>query len=115
MTDPTRRLGELRAAALARLAVLDAELGDLRRDRASGTADDEHDPEGATLSGEWSTLEGLRSATAVELADIDAAVARVEHGTYGVCIECGRDILLARLDARPTATRCIDCAARAGS
>jgi DnaK suppressor protein len=113
MTDPTRLLDDQRAAALARLAQLDTELKGLRLDRGRESADDEHDPEGATLSGEWSTLEGLRAGTAAELVEIDAAVARLSDGTYGICVDCGRDIPSARLEARPTATRCVDCAAKA--
>ena len=73
-------------------------------------ADDEHDPEGATLSDEWSRLEGLRLGALREVDEIDAARARLAAGTYGVCIRCGRAIPLARLRARPTATMCVPCA-----
>ncbi|MEU1973323.1 TraR/DksA family transcriptional regulator [Microbacterium sp. NPDC019599] len=113
MTAPADLLRENRLATEHRLAVLDAEIAELRRGRAAESADDEHDPEGVTLSGEWSRLEGLRAGAASELVDIDAAQARVERGTYGVCVDCGRSIPPARLEARPTATRCVDCAAKA--
>jgi DnaK suppressor protein len=43
-----------------------------------------------------------------ELRDVEAALARVHAGSYGVCVECGRDIERERLAANPTATRCID-------
>jgi RNA polymerase-binding protein DksA len=43
------------------------------------------------------------------LADIEAALQRVKDGEYGVCIDCGDDIAFARLDAYPTAKRCIVC------
>ena len=114
MTRPEDLLVELREAAEHRLENLDRELAGLRADRGRESADDEHDPEGATLSGEWSTLEGLRPATVVELGDVEGALARVADGTYGVCVDCGRRIPVARLQARPTATRCVDCAAKAG-
>ena len=42
-----------------------------------------------------------------ELNDIDAALRRMDDGSYGVCNECGQDIGYPRLDAQPTATRCI--------
>ncbi len=44
-----------------------------------------------------------------ELGDIDAALERIEAGSYGQCIDCGVAIPPARLDAYPTAKRCIDC------
>lgn len=44
-----------------------------------------------------------------ELAAIDAALARVEAGTYGECTDCGTEIAPARLQATPEAPRCIGC------
>ena len=44
-----------------------------------------------------------------ELNDVDAALARMRAGSYGVCIDCGEAIAPARLLAYPTATRCIEC------
>lgn len=114
VTEPADLLDAERVAARTRLETLDAEIAELRLDRGRESADDEHDPEGATLSGEWSKLEGLRTAAVAELADIDAALARVADGSYGVCVDCGRAIPVARLRARPTATRCVACAERAG-
>lgn len=43
------------------------------------------------------------------LADIDAALQRIEDGTYGKCTNCGKEIAAERLEARPWATLCIDC------
>src|SRR5437763_8949428 len=43
------------------------------------------------------------------LADIDAALKRIEDGTYGICTNCGKQIPEERLEARPWATLCIDC------
>ena len=43
------------------------------------------------------------------LVDIDAALTRIEDGTYGVCTDCGKQIPEERLEARPWATLCIDC------
>ncbi len=43
------------------------------------------------------------------LAEIDAALSRIEDGTYGTCTTCGRRIPGERLEARPWATLCIDC------
>ncbi len=40
---------------------------------------------------------------------IDEALERIETGDYGYCETCGVEIGLRRLEARPTATQCIDC------
>jgi DnaK suppressor protein len=44
-----------------------------------------------------------------ELAMIDAALARIEAGSYGECTDCGIDIPALRLQASPEASRCIGC------
>ena len=88
-------------------------MAELRRDRSADTADDEHDPEGVTLSTEWARLAGLNDAATRALAEIDEALARWDAGTYGICSDCGRSIPLERLRARPAATRCVACAEKA--
>ena len=46
------------------------------------------------------------------LVHIDDALASLERGTYGMCAGCGKEILAARLDAIPYATRCVHCESR---
>jgi len=48
------------------------------------------------------------------LDEIDAALARIEAGTYGTCTNCGKEIAVARLEAYPWASLCIDCARLSG-
>jgi DnaK suppressor protein len=43
------------------------------------------------------------------LSEIDAALRRIEDGTYGTCANCGREIATERLEAYPWASLCIDC------
>jgi DnaK suppressor protein len=43
------------------------------------------------------------------LAEIEGALKRIEEGTYGVCVNCGKAIAEERLTAIPWATYCIDC------
>ncbi|MCL4466015.1 MAG: TraR/DksA C4-type zinc finger protein [Chloroflexi bacterium] len=47
-----------------------------------------------------------------ELAGVDAALQRLQNGTYGRCENCGGEIGLERLEALPTATLCINCKSR---
>jgi RNA polymerase-binding protein DksA len=51
----------------------------------------------------------LRDHNTGHLADIDAALARLEAGTYGTCTACKRPIAPERLEALPWTALCIDC------
>ena len=72
-------------------------------------ADDEHDPEGATIAFERSQVEALAQSARAHLAEVDAALTRLEHGTYGVCESCSQVIAEGRLAARPVARTCVAC------
>ncbi|NQX15427.1 TraR/DksA C4-type zinc finger protein [Rathayibacter sp. VKM Ac-2857] len=109
------RLAERQAEARREAAALDESLRELLLDRADGTADDEHDPEGTPLSAEWSRMAGVRDALARTERDLAAARARLAAGDYGDCARCGLPIGAARLEARPTADLCIACARAAES
>ncbi len=45
------------------------------------------------------------------LSKIDAALEKIDRGSYGECVNCGEDIGIARLRARPVAELCIECKA----
>ncbi len=45
----------------------------------------------------------------VELRGIDAALKRIENDEFGICMTCGGEIELARLDAIPWTTTCVSC------
>jgi len=45
-----------------------------------------------------------------EIAQIRAALTRIDNGTYGECESCGEEISTGRLGALPYARQCIDCA-----
>jgi len=44
-----------------------------------------------------------------ELEELEAALARIDQGTFGRCTECGAEIAFKRLAAYPVATRCAEC------
>jgi RNA polymerase-binding protein DksA len=53
----------------------------------------------------------LRDRATQHLALVDAALARLDDGTYGRCLRCGEPIADARLEALPWAAHCIGCQA----
>ncbi|OAN42650.1 TraR/DksA family transcriptional regulator [Microbacterium sp. H83] len=115
MTSDSRALLErLRAEAQTRVETTAATLAELMHDREGSNDDDEHDPEGVTLSSEWSRLTGLADAAASELRQVDDAIERLDAGTYGICARCGRPIPAERLEVRPFATHCVACAEKLG-
>ena len=107
MTDP---LAEERAAALAQIEALTREFDEVVAASRSSNADDEHDPEGATIAFERQQVVALLDQARRRLDDVEAALARRETGGYGICESCGRPIAPERLAARPAARTCIDCA-----
>jgi DnaK suppressor protein len=113
MTTPEQRLLALRRQLAASLARLGAEHAAVVAASRDSNADDEHDPEGATIAFERAQVDALARATQSRLAEVDDALARLEAGTYGACERCGTSIPQARLEVRPTATTCVACAASA--
>ncbi len=55
-------------------------------------------------------VDAIGNETAQSIRDIQAALNRIEDGSYGQCEACGEDIGRARLEAVPEATRCVKCA-----
>ena len=100
-----------RRATLDRLVTLTDNFERLVAASLDSNADDEHDPEGATIAVERSQLDALVKQAQADLGEIDAAAARLARDTYGTCEVCGSEIPEARLEARPTARTCVDCAA----
>ncbi|NYF98333.1 TraR/DksA family transcriptional regulator [Janibacter cremeus] len=110
MEDQRARLEQERRATLQRLSVLTDDFTALVEASEGSNADDEHDPEGATIAFERSQVDAFVRQGRAHLEEIDAALERLDRGDYGTCEQCGRPIGPGRLEARPTARRCIDCA-----
>ncbi len=109
VTDPRRRLLEERSRLLAQRADLTGDHAGMVEASRDSNADDEHDPEGSTIAFERSQLASLLRQLDDRLAEVDAALLRVDAGTYGRCERCGRQIEPERLQARPTARTHVVC------
>lgn len=108
---------DVRARLLAERAAVTAYAEGLAGDHrgiveaAGGSnADDEHDPEGATIAFERAQVEALLRQARGRLAELDRALAREGAGSYGVCRVCHAAIPEERLAARPAAETCASCA-----
>jgi RNA polymerase-binding protein DksA len=95
-----------------RLKTLGVKIGELKEDlRSVHSADWE---EQATEAEGDEVLEALENTALSEVAAIQAALDRIDDGTYGECASCGENINRKRLDALPYATLCISCAEKGG-
>ena len=107
---PENELTAQRAALVAQASQLRADLAGIMAASEGSNADDEHDPEGATIAFERSQTAALLDRTLGRITDLDRALERVADGTYGTCASCGRPIGAGRLEARPGAPPCMECA-----
>jgi RNA polymerase-binding transcription factor DksA len=91
------------------------------RDRVSGQllelgvardSFDEGFADSGQVTAERGEVEALVGTLRETLNDIDAALAKFEGGTYGICEACGGAITEARLEAMPAARLCIECASK---
>jgi DnaK suppressor protein len=96
-----------RASTLHRLRSLQADVTQIVEASEGSNADDEHDPEGATIAFERAQTSALAASAEAHLEEIAAAEERLALGTYGLCEVCEQPIAEGRLEARPTARRCI--------
>ncbi|MFI6077063.1 TraR/DksA family transcriptional regulator [Actinoplanes sp. NPDC051343] len=105
-------LERLLAGAEGEADALEADLAAVFEASRSSNADDEHDPEGATIAFERAQLTATLAATRQRAAELRAALARHDEGAYGICERCGNPIPAERLEIRPDARTCVSCAGR---
>jgi len=106
-------LDGLRALLVARRVRALRTSGDLHRDSSELEEAETQSPEPMERSTDRTlekTLETEAEAERLLLGEVDAALSRMEGGTYGVCEDCGERVALPRLFAIPEARWCIRCA-----
>lgn len=102
-----QQLTAMRAALLAQIA--EQRGGLVSRAEVAAEHFGHPDETGAQLASEREMEFALGEHETAELIAIDAALARVQAGSYGECTDCGKPIAPARLQATPEAPRCISC------
>jgi DnaK suppressor protein len=106
LSDLRESLEQERANLSARLAEmgLSGGAGDLSFD--SNFADS------SQVTAERGEVEAVAGALRESLGDVEAALAKLDNGTFGTCENCGQSISPDRLEAKPAARLCMDCASR---
>jgi RNA polymerase-binding transcription factor len=94
------------------------QLTEMGVDPTTGTPDSVEFEQGFADSGQ-ATAEKARILSIAEglvesLREVEAALVRMDSGTFGRCESCGKDIPPDRLDARPVARLCLECKQRSG-
>ena len=97
-----------RATLEAQLAELEDRLSRIERDLAEPP--DADSSERAVQMEDDDALEAQAALVSNEIASVRRALERIEDGTYGECANCGNAIADGRLEARPEAALCIECA-----
>jgi RNA polymerase-binding protein DksA len=100
-------------------ATLEEERDSLRNQLAElgyGAKGLDYDPnfaDSSQVTAERGENEALVTKLAEALREVEHALSKFDGGDYGRCESCGKEIASARLEARPEARLCIDCAASA--
>jgi DnaK suppressor protein len=102
-------LEERRRVQAALQNLHDETSGNLYEDAGEETAYDNHLADTATETYDRELDYTLEENSEHVLAEIDAALVRIDDGTYGTCTNCQKQIPEERLEALPWATLCIDC------
>ena len=104
------RLRERAEEITARRAGLDRSAANMNEGELADY--DQHPADQGTETFEQEMDETTDMLLAEELRQVEIAQQRLADGQYGKCIDCGKEIPAARLEAIPEATRCIDDQAR---
>ena len=110
-TEYRKQLEEEKARLLHAVEFLERENPGSISEELGEVADggtDNHPADTATAMYDRELDEGLEEGARDTLAEIDAALSRIEDGTYGICEVCGKPIGADRLSALPWTRLCID-------
>ncbi len=110
MSDAT--LADLRKSLEDEEAALEQQLGELALDDGRRLSFDQNFADSSQVTAERGEFEAVSGSLQASLDDVKDALERFDKGVYGQCEGCGQPIAPARLEAKPAARHCIDCANR---
>lgn len=105
---PTTDTSKLRAELDSERADLERQLAELEQDGSAAPDFDENFADSGQVAAEQGENMALAANFREALTEVEAAMARLDDGTYGSCETCGNAIGDARLEAMPAARFCID-------
>lgn len=108
-TVARQRLEELRDDLERSASTLEAEGAGTGSELSSV---DQHPADAATDLQDADRQGAVLETISDQLAQVQAALGRLDEGTFGVCVECGQPLPDERLEARPEAARCMQCQTR---
>jgi DnaK suppressor protein len=105
-------LSDIRSALEAERDGLRAQLAPLGSGSINGDHYDPNFADSSQVTAERGEAEALAATLRDTLVNVERALQRLEQGAFGQCELCGEPIGDARLEAMPTARRCITCASK---
>ena len=108
MERTDREIDEIRTRLMQHKAELQKRVSTIH-EHASDPLEQDSAEQAAQL-GNVAVVSALESEAVQQIAEIGAALQRLDAGTYGICVSCGEPISEGRLKVRPAATQCLDCA-----
>jgi RNA polymerase-binding transcription factor DksA len=114
----TVKIEEARTRLQALLSELDGSTEVLEGENAGDFTElssfDQHPADSGSIVADAQRQEAILHVISGQRTQVLAALARIEAGTYGTCVDCGRPIPDERLEARPEADRCVEDQVRVG-
>jgi len=105
-------LSDLRIVLEQERGTLTARLAEMGSLSDGEIAFDQNFADSSQVTAERGEVEALAGSLRESLVDVEAALVKLDDGTYGVCAECGQAISPARLEAKPAAALCMECASK---
>ncbi len=105
-------LSDLRASLEQERSDLRARLTEMGLVSGGELLMDQNFADSSQVTAERGEVEALAGNLRESLVDVEAAIVKLDNGTFGVCESCGQPIGGARLEAKPAARQCMECASK---
>ncbi|HUR22768.1 MAG TPA: TraR/DksA C4-type zinc finger protein [Acidimicrobiales bacterium] len=105
-------LSDLRASLEQERSDLRARLAEMGLLSGGDLAFDQNFADSSQVTAERGEVEALAGNLRESLSDVEDALVKLENGTFGVCEACGQPISPDRLEAKPAAKLCMECASK---
>jgi RNA polymerase-binding transcription factor len=105
-------LSDLRASLQQELSDLRARLTEMGLLSGGDLAFDQNFADSSQVTAERGEVEALAGSLRESLEDVEAAIAKLDTDAFGICEGCGQSISPDRLEAKPAARLCMECASR---